>query len=273
MKTNKYPIYQVDAFATQIFQGNPAAVCPLTQWFDDEILQKIASENNLAETAFFIPSDGSEYDYHLRWFTPVEEVNLCGHATLATAYVIFEELGFKKDLIRFQSLSGILTVAKKDKLLSLNFPEWSLEKIERHEGLSKALNHTPLEIYKSHDWVAVLKTQEDVQNLKPDFQALKNLENCPGIIVTAPSDNDKFDFVSRAFFPKIGIDEDPVTGSAHCALVPYWANRLNKNALKAKQISSRSGELNCELTKDRRIIISGEARLYLEGSYYIPTSI
>lgn len=267
-----YPIYQVDAFTTQIFKGNPAAVCPLEKWFSDSTMQSIAMENNLAETAFFISSDKSEYDYHIRWFTPTDEVDLCGHATLATAFIIFQKLGFKKNIICFESLSGLLTVQLNGDILALNFPEWPLVRTSVDETLTKALGTAPLEVYKSHDWLVVLESQYDVEQLKPDFQALKTVD-ANGVIVTAPADADGVDFVSRAFFPKVGIEEDPVTGSAHCALMPYWSKRLGKTQLRAQQISARLGELHCEITADKRIIIAGQAQLYLEGNYYLPATV
>lgn len=268
LKMKNYPIYQVDAFATQIFKGNPAAVCPLENWLDDITLQSIATENNLSETAFFVPCDESGYDYHIRWFTPVDEVDLCGHATLAATYIIFQKLNFKKETIRFKSLSGLLTVERKGDMFALNFPAWPLDKTSSYELLAKALGATPVEVYKSHDWLAVLESQRDVEQLTPDFQLLKTVD-ARGVIVTALADADGVDFVSRAFFPKLGIEEDPVTGSAHCALIPYWSKRLGKTKLRAQQISARLGELHCETTDDARIIIAGEARLYLEGIYYL----
>lgn len=219
-----------------------------------------------------MPSIENNYDYHIRWFTPTKEVDLCGHATLATAYVIFQHLNFKNgDIIRFKSLLGLLTVQRYGSMFALNFPKWHLEKVNTCESVLKALGMPPVEeVYKSHDWLVVLKSQSDVTQIKPDFQALKTVD-ARGVIVTAPADANEIDFVSRAFFPKLGIEEDPVTGSAHCALTPYWANRLGKTKLRAQQISERCGELHCEITKDERVVIAGGAQLYLKGNYYIPS--
>lgn len=262
-------IYQVDAFASKVFEGNPAAVCPLERWLDDARMQRIAQENNLSETAFFVPSMRDGYDFHLRWFTPTEEVDLCGHATLASAFVIFNKLGFAGDVIRFESASGLLSVARSGDLLTLDFPAWPLEKTGAHPAIDAALRVTPVDIYKSHDWLVVLDSVHAVQRLKPDFAAMKQLD-ARGLIVTAPADaNSGFDFVSRAFFPKLGVEEDPVTGSAHCALTPYWAARLHKTQLNAEQGGARKGQLACELASDGRIRISGQAQLYMEGVCFI----
>lgn len=264
-------IYQVDAFASKVFEGNPAAVCPLAAWLDDALMQRIGQENNLSETAFFVPSTRDGYDFDLRWFTPTEEVDLCGHATLATAFIIFTKLGFAGDVIRFHSASGLLSVARDGDLLTLDFPTWPLEKTGEHPAIAQALHITPVEIYKSHDWVVVLDSAQAVQRLKPDFAAMKLLD-ARGLIVTAQADaNSGFDFVSRAFFPKLGIEEDPVTGSAHCALTPYWAKRLGKTPLKAEQGGVRKGQLTCALGPDGRILISGQAQLYLEGVCWLPS--
>ncbi|MBX9727187.1 MAG: PhzF family phenazine biosynthesis protein [Rickettsiales bacterium] len=265
-------IYQVDAFASKVFEGNPAAVCPLEYWLDDALMQRIAQENNLSETAFFVPSTREGYDFDLRWFTPTEEVDLCGHATLAAAFIIFTKLGFMGDVIRFHSVSGLLSVARSGELLTLDFPAWPLEKTSNHTAITQALQVTPVEIYKSYDWVVVLESAQAVRDLTPDFVAMKLLD-ARGLIVTAPADKASgFDFVSRAFFPKLGIEEDPVTGSAHCALTPYWAKRLGKTLMKAEQGGARKGQLTCELAADGRIRISGRAQLYLEGVCYLPSS-
>ncbi|MES2906590.1 MAG: PhzF family phenazine biosynthesis protein [Pseudomonadota bacterium] len=268
MKT-QLKLFQVDAFATQIFRGNPAAVCPLEAWLPDNVMQAAAEENNLSETAFFVPCTDGAHDYHIRWFTPLDEVDLCGHATLAAAHIIFSKLGFAQNTIRFKSRSGLLAVEKHSELLALNFPAWTLEKVTSHEALARALNVEPAEVYKSHDWLVVLETEKDVLQLTPDFHALKNIDG-RGVIVTAPGQDEATDFVSRAFFPKLRIDEDPVTGSAHCALVPYWAKRLGKSEFKARQVSRRIGELECALLTGGRVRIAGEARLYLEGVYDLP---
>lgn len=262
-------IYQVDAFASKIFEGNPAALCPLAAWLDDALMQRIAQENNLSETAFFVPSARDGYDFDLRWFTPTEEVDLCGHATLASAFIIFTKLGFAGDAIRFHSASGLLSVSRNGEMLTLDFPAWPLEKTGVQPAIAAALHVTPTEIYKSHDWLVVLDSAKAVRDLKPDFAAMKLLD-ARGLIVTAAADVPSgFDFVSRAFFPKLGVEEDPVTGSAHCALTPYWAKRLGKTHLKAEQGGTRKGQLTCELAKNGRIFISGQAQLYMQGVCWV----
>ncbi|NCO04384.1 MAG: PhzF family phenazine biosynthesis protein [Alphaproteobacteria bacterium] len=260
-----YPIYQVDAFTNQTFGGNPAAVVPLDAWLPDEVLQKIALENNLSETAFFIPT---KEGFHLRWFTPTVEINLCGHATLATSYVIFNELDYKRDLIKFESRSGELIVAKKDNLLTLNFPAWQYTKIDLDDRVSVALGANPIELYDAPDWLAVFEHEDIIQNMTPDMLALSKIKECRGIIVTAPANDKEVDFISRWFGPNEGIDEDPVTGSAHCVLSPYWATKLNKKEFNARQISARGGELHCILDGDR-VHISGQAVLYMKGEIYV----
>ncbi|MDX2095858.1 MAG: PhzF family phenazine biosynthesis protein [Alphaproteobacteria bacterium] len=266
------PLYQVDAFASKVFEGNPAAVCPLSAWLPDRLMQRMAQENNLSETAFFVPSTRDGYDFDLRWFTPTEEVDLCGHATLASAFVAFNILHFTNDIIRFHSASGLLNVTRNGNLLTLDFPAWPLEKTGHHPAIEAAIGITPLEIYQSHDWLVILDSAQAVRNLKLDFAALKLLD-ARGLIVTAPADTGSgFDFVSRAFFPKLGIEEDPVTGSAHCALTPYWAGILRKPTLKAEQGGARKGQLTCELAANGRILISGQAQLYMEGACYLPGS-
>jgi PhzF family phenazine biosynthesis protein len=259
-----YTVYQVDAFTDHVFGGNPAAVMPLQAWLTDAQMQRIAEENNLSETAFFVPMTDGAHDYQLRWFTPVDEVDLCGHATLAAAFVIFTKLGFAADVLRFSSRSGTLTVARTGELFTLNFPVWEFEKVPQHTGLIRALGVTSREIYQSQDWLVVLDSRAQLEALMPDFGALAMIEG-RGILVTAPGNaGSGVDFVSRAFFPKLGIQEDPVTGSAHCVLTPYWSNRLGKTHLVAEQLSKRCGKLICELRGDR-VAISGNARLYMEG--------
>jgi PhzF family phenazine biosynthesis protein len=230
--TTALPMYQVDAFASQVFEGNPAAVCPLEHWLSDEVLQNIAAENNLSETAFFVPVNDGRHDFHLRWFTPVEEVDLCGHATLAAAFVIDQKLHFKGEAIRFTSRSGTLTVHPQADEYTLDFPEWPLENVSDWQEISACLGVKPKEVYRSHDWLVVLERAEEVLRLAPDFAKMKQLE-ARGLIVTAPGSGE-IDCVSRAFFPKLGIEEDPVTGSAHCAIAPYWWRRL---AVKKPSIS------------------------------------
>lgn len=248
--------YQVDAFATRIFEGNPAAVCPLIEWLDDELMQAIAEENNLAETAFFVPNKNG---FHLRWFTPAHEVDLCGHATLASAHVIFTILGYNNERITFSTRSGDLFVARKNNQLEMDFPALKVVRREISEQFIAALGQTPIELWAGDDYLAVFKTESDIRNLKPNMALLSELD-LRGVIVTAPGE--QFDFVSRFFAPKYGIPEDPVTGSAHCALAPYWAQRLHKTALNARQISKRGGNVGCEVKGDR-VFLSGTAIIFM----------
>ncbi len=258
-------IYQVDAFTNQLFQGNPAAIIPLKEWLSDEILQQIALENNLSETAYFI-NEGNHF--LLRWFTPYLEIDLCGHATLATAHVLFNHLGYKKQQIVFKTLkAGDLIVTKENELITLDFPVRELYACETNELLVKALGEfEPLEILKSRDYIVVYPDERIISQLTPDFKALALLDTT-GVICTSSSKN-KYDFVSRCFYPGAGIEEDPVTGSAHCDLIPYWAKKLNKQKLLALQGGIRKGELICELKNDR-VLMSGNAVTYLKGEIYI----
>ena len=255
-------IYQIDAFATKSFEGNPAAVVPLDDWIPDKIMQNIAEENNLSETAFFI-GDGD--DYHIRWFTPKKEVQLCGSATLASAFVIYEILKKKTDKIKFKSLSGPLYVKKNDRLLRMSFPSQKPKECNMPQILLGAIDQKPKFCYSSEDYIAIYSTEDEISQIKPDFKKLKRLD-LRGLIVTAPGKD--YDFVSRAFFPKYGIPEDPVTGSAHTQLVPYWSEIFGKTELKARQISKRGGDIFCEYNDDR-VIISGFAKLYLSGEIEI----
>jgi PhzF family phenazine biosynthesis protein len=255
----KLTIYQADAFADNVFSGNPAAVIPLQKWLSDETLQHIAMENNLSETAFFIPFENG---FHIRWFTPATEVNLCGHATLASAHVLFHHLNYQEKEIRFQSKSGILKVKKEGKLIVLDFPTSEVNEIELSSNIEKAFGIKSQKCFRGReDLMFVFESQEEIQNLKPDFHFLKTLE-MRGIIATAPSE--EFDFVSRFFAPREGIDEDPVTGSAHTMLIPYWAERLGKKEMVAKQISKRGGVLHCKYLGER-VEIGGKAVTYLLG--------
>lgn len=259
-------IYQVDAFTNQLFGGNPAAICPLDTWLSDTLMQKIAAENNLSETAFFTPIVDTD-DYEIRWFTPTEEVDLCGHATLATAHIIFTEMFPTKEEIKFHTKKAgqlIVTRQKDTGLYTLDFPNRPAEKVELPDGMLGALRSkkTPNEVYKARDYLLVYDCEADVQQMSPDFFALGRLKDVFAVIVTAPGDN--VDFVSRFFAPGVGVCEDPVCGSAHCTLTPYWAERLEKNNLHTNQISARRGELWCEL-KDDRVLISGQAVTYLKG--------
>lgn len=257
----KIPIYQIDAFTGRVFSGNPAAVCPLEDWLDESVLQAIAQENNLSETAFFVPEkDG----YRIRWFTPVAEVDLCGHATLATAFVLFSSDTSRSE-ITFFSKKGKLNANRDQDLISLDFPSQTPAPCQAPKNLLEALKTAPLEVLSSEDYFVVFSSEKDVAKLNPDMGKLQNLK-LRGVIATAKGEN--ADFVSRFFGPKFGIDEDPVTGSAHCSLTPYWAGKLNKNNLYAQQISKRGGELYC-INRGNRVVISGRAVKYMEGSITI----
>lgn len=258
----KIPIFQIDAFANEVFRGNPAAVCPLDHWLDDTCLQAIAAENNLAETAYFVAEGGA---HRLRWFTPKQEVDLCGHATLASAYVIFQYLKPEAMAVTFNSQSGPLYVSREGDLLCMDFPARAPVACSASETLSGALGVPPREILCSRDYLAIYDSEEDVRALRPSFEALKTLDRL-GVIVTAPGKAS--DFVSRFFAPGAGIPEDPVTGSAHCTLTPYWAKRLDKTKLRALQVSERGGELSCEL-KGNRVSIAGRCVRYMEGTIYV----
>lgn len=253
-------IYQVDAFASAIFHGNPAAVCPLEKWLTEEQMQNIAMENNLAETAFFVKEEDG---YTLRWFTPQTEVDLCGHATLASAHVLFEYLGYDKEVIRFHTNSGILTVRRKGDRLTMDFPTAELSNFEPPAVLEEALRIAPAEVYKDTDILYVVNNGLQLRNMDPNFRLLKQLDT-RGVIVTAPGIGD-VDFLSRFFAPAVGVDEDPVTGSAHTMLTPYWSKRLGKKRLIGRQISKRGGTVYCE-DKGDRVELSGEACTYLEGT-------
>lgn len=255
------PLYQVDAFARRVFEGNPAAVVPLEDLLPDGVLQSIAAENNLAETAFFIRSGG---EYKLRWFTPETEVDLCGHATLASAFVIFEFLEPDSASVVFDTCSGRLTVERRGALLAMDFPSRPPEFVEPCPGLAEALGGEPKEIWASRDYMVVYPSEDEVRALRPDFRRLAEADRF-AVIATAPAQTQGYDFVSRFFAPAAGVPEDPVTGSAHCTLVPYWAQRLGKRKLRARQVSRRGGELECEWKGDR-VEIAGRAVLYLKGT-------
>ena len=258
----KLSIYQIDAFATKPFEGNPAAVVPLHEWLTDNVMQSIAEENNLSETAFFVASGRG---YEIRWFTPRGEVKLCGHATLASAFVLFNELGYPSDTVEFESLSGRLSVSKNNQLLTLNFPSQPPVKCEMPELLANGLGRMPVECLRNEDFIAVFETEEDVASIIPDFGCLERLE-LRGVVVTSPAL--EYDFVARFFAPKLGVPEDPVTGSAYTQLAPYWSVKQGKNRLKARQISRRGGNLFCEVVQDR-VLISGNAIKYLKGDIEI----
>jgi len=257
--TISIPIYQIDAFTDQVFHGNPAAVCLMEYQLPDETLQAIAAENNLAETAYV----WKEKDhYSIRWFTPTLEVDLCGHATLASAYVLFFKKHLEKEIIRFDSRSGPLYVSRRDDLLTLDFPKDNLMEVDCPPVLSQALGLPILDCYKGKtDYLVCIESEKKLAELRPDLHLIARLPS-RGLIVTAKGDS--CDFVSRCFFPQSGIDEDPVTGSAHTSLVSYWSSKLNKNDLEAHQISPRGGTLYCTL-EGGRVKIRGYARLYLQG--------
>lgn len=254
--------YQVDAFATRVFEGNPAAVCPLESWLDDGVLQAIAEENNLSETAFFCPT---EKGFELRWFTPVREVDLCGHATLAAAYVIFDVLEYSQQVITFETRSGELSVKKKSGMLEMSFPACPPVPREMSELLAEGLGRRPIEMLAADDYLAVFDSEATIRDISPN-QALLGQLDLRGVIITAPGL--EVDFVSRFFAPKFGIPEDPVTGSAHCELAPYWANKLGKSILTAKQVSKRGGHITCQLEAGR-VFLSGAAVIFMEAEISI----
>lgn len=256
-------IYQVDAFTKEVFKGNPAAVCPLESWINESLMQRIALENNLAETAFFV-KNGDVYE--IRWFTPLAEIDLCGHATLASAFVIFEILKAETELVKFHShKSGELSVEKKGDRLILDFPSRPVSKAELPEGLVEAIGKEPKEVFKARDYFLVYESEQEIAEIAPDFTQLLKIPT-HAVIVTAKGDSS--DFVSRFFAPEVGVFEDPATGSAHCNLIPFWAERLGKTEMFARQISQRGGELFCELKGDR-VKIGGNAVLYLKGEIYV----
>lgn len=257
------PIYQVDAFSTGPFSGNPAAVCPLDAWLDDNTLQSIAAENNLSETAFIV---ASEKGYDLRWFTPAIEVDLCGHATLAAGYVVLNHLQPGLDSVAFETVSGQLVVSRACDRLVMDFPSRAPTPISGSQALSDALGAAPSEVHLSRDILAVFDDEASVRRLSPDQARLLALAEGLGVIASAKGDS--VDFVSRFFVPKAGIAEDPVTGSAHCTLVPFWAERLGKSRLVAYQVSQRGGELHCEHRGDR-VIIGGRCTLFLTGNIHV----
>ena len=264
----KLDLYKINAFTNRYNGGNPAGVIPLKKWLPDDLMQAIATENGFSETAFFVPENDQ---FKLRWFTPGCEVNLCGHATLATVFVIANELGIEFEKYIFHTRSGELSVrrVKNNKnAFTLNFPVNKLQPSDCPDMIASGLNiktdNTLLECYKADDYLLVLSSQSDVAALTPDFSQLRRMD-ARGLIVTAPADDADIDFVSRWFGgPDVNVDEDPVTGSAHCSLVPYWADRLQKNTLNARQISTRQGNLSCQLM-DGRVYMTGDAVMYFKG--------
>lgn len=259
-------LYQVDAFAGQVFQGNPAAVVPLEAWPDDALLQAIASENNLSETAYFVPAAAG---FELRWFTPAAEVDLCGHATLASAHVLYAHLGYAEPRIAFATRSGELQVFRTGEGYCLDFPGEGMAVVAAPSALLEGLGVNPREVRGGSDYLVVLDSQAAVRELVPDFHRLRQLDR-RGVIVTAPGDD--CDFVSRCFYPRLGIDEDPVTGSAHCALATYWAQRLGQLRLRARQLSRRGGLIDCEV-RGERVLLTGGAVDYLEGEIRVPWAL
>jgi predicted PhzF superfamily epimerase YddE/YHI9 len=256
----RLPLYQVDAFTDRLFAGNPAAVCPLDAWLPDAAMQAIAAENNLAETAFFVREGG---DYALRWFTPTAEVDLCGHATLASGHVVMKFLEPQRQSVSFRTMkAGMLTVARRDDMLVMDFPARPATATEPPPGLLAALGGKPREVLRARDHLVVYDSAAEIAELQPDLAALAKVD-CWAAVVTAPGDNG-IDFVSRFFAPAQGVPEDPVTGSSHTTLTPYWAKRLGKTELEARQLSRRGGSLRCTLNGDR-VDIGGRAVLYLEG--------
>lgn len=257
-------IYQVDAFADRAFTGNPAAVVPLDEWLPDDILAGIAAENNLAETAYFV-KDAGDADFHLRWFTPTIEVDLCGHATLASAAILFDKLAWQRDSITFRSLSGPLTVTRRDNLFVLNFPSRPATDVPIPDGLAEAIGVPPSRFLRATMNMAILESEAVVRAVNPDLAFIADMEG-DGLIISAPGE--ACDCTSRYFAPHAGIDEDPVTGSAHCTIIPYWAETLGKDEIHARQVSQRGGDLYCRM-EGERVSIAGNATLYLTGRIFV----
>jgi len=257
------PYFHVDAFTSKLFAGNPAGICQLADWLPNETLQAIAAEHNLAETAFFVHRGDF---YELRWFTPSVEVDLCGHATLASAHVLFEHFGLQHSAVRFQTRSGLLSVHRDGDFLTLDFPAWPPKPCPAPAELVEGLGAAPTFVARSRDYFAVFESEAEVRSIRPNMASLERLDAL-GIIVTAQGD--ECDFVSRFFAPGAGVPEDPVTGSAHCTLTPYWAERLGKSSLVARQLSKRGGEIQCELHGDR-VRLTGKAVTYMTGFIHLP---
>lgn len=258
----KIPYYQIDAFTSRVFAGNPAGVCLLDEWLEDSTLQDIAAENNLSETAFLVKT-GEDYD--IKWFTPEVEVDLCGHATLASAYVIFNYVDPSRDHVSFTSKSGLLNVKRENHRISMDFPSHVPEPCSAPDNLLDGLRIMPQDVLRSRDYLVIYDSEEKITSLQPDMEKLKELDRL-GVIASAPGTD--CDFVSRFFAPGVGIPEDPVTGSAHCTLIPYWAKKTGTTTLYARQLSKRGGELFCELLRDR-VSIAGNAVTYLQGGIHV----
>ncbi|HQZ49972.1 MAG: PhzF family phenazine biosynthesis protein [Chitinophagaceae bacterium] len=259
----KLTIYQIDSFADKLFAGNPAAVIPLDKWIDDSLMQQLAMENNLAETAFFVPKGN---DFEIRWFTPALEINLCGHATLASAFVLFNFLEYKSNTVTFHSKSGPLVVTRNGDLLNMDFPSWKPELITEYpsELLASLGNPEITGVYSNREYLVELMNEQEVRRCTPDFSLMKKVDKM--VIITAPGK--EVDFVSRFFAPTAGIDEDPVTGSAHSQLIPFWSNKLGKDIMQAKQLSKRGGDIYCE-QKGERVIMGGQCVFYMKGEIEI----
>lgn len=259
----EFPIFQVDAFASERFKGNPAAVIPLQEWLPDHLMQQIALENNLSETVFFVPTPGTDAHFHIRWFTPLVEINLCGHATLAAAFVLYNHLNYEREAIVFKSQSGLLKVHCKDDLIWMDFPRWQPERMQDgYENIITALGiNEVLGVYRNRDVIVEFVDEKSVLDCKPDFTALK--KTGANVIVTSPGTGD-IDFVSRFFGPAVGVDEDPVTGSAHAQLIPFWREKLGKETLQARQLSARGGDLVC-IDHSNRVMIGGQCVLFMRG--------
>ncbi|EAT12103.1 PhzF family phenazine biosynthesis protein [Bermanella marisrubri] len=255
-------IYQVDAFAKKVFEGNPAAVCPLEEWLTDDIMQSIAAENNLAETAFFVPNENG---FYIRWFTPTKEVSLCGHATLASAHILFSELNYQGESIVFDCMSGELIVKKAETGYEMDFPSQPGEVCDKFDEAEEIFSKRPIACLKHEDYVLVFDDEEFIRNANFDISLLKAWD-LRGVMITAAST--EYDFISRFFAPNYGINEDPVTGSSFTKLIPYWADKLNKQTMFAKQLSPRGGEVHCQLNNDR-VLISGGAITYLKGKIIV----
>lgn len=263
------PLYQVDAFTRQLFGGNPAALVPMESWPDDALMQAIAAENNLAETAFFVPVADDEADYRLRWFTPTVEVDLCGHATLATAWLLFHQLAFPHSRVRFITRSGVLSAQRSDAGVTIDLPARPASAIACPPALAGGLGVTPQAVYSGANLIAVFDNEAQISAIRPDFPTLASLHP-QGVIVTAPGDS--IEVVSRFFGPSFGINEDPVTGSAHADLAPYWCQRLGCEAFEARQLSARQGELSVRLV-DNRVLLTGQATLYMQGQIGLPDTV
>lgn len=260
-------VYQVDAFAKKIFAGNPAGIIPLEEWISEELMQNLAMENNLAETAFFVPSTSRKKgEYDIRWFTPAAEIDLCGHATLGSAFVLYNFLGYNQPALTFHSKSGPLYINREDNIISLDFPSWKPERVDDYPAdLLRSLGSPEIVgVYKHRDYLVELNNEEAVRNCKPDFALMKTLRQ--NVMITAPGSS--VDFVSRFFAPFLGIDEDPVTGSAHSQLIPFWSYKLGKVSMHARQLSRRGGDLVCQQKGDR-VIMGGNCVFYMKGEIEI----